>query len=134
MDLQKKLTVGFSRLNKKLDKLRDIERLQRIIQPFLFTNRRKRLQSIIMPRINLHIIVKLHEFVEQAVIHTSRVSTKQICPSTFPNKKHGTRQLFLPINKQAHSVRSVPRSVNYFDVNGTDNYYVAVAYSHVGNS
>ena len=134
MDLQKKLTVGFSRLPQKLDKLLDTARLQRIIQPFLVTNRRKRLQSIIMPRINLHIIVKLHELVEQAIIHASSVSARQICPATFADEKRVASQQFLPINKKAHAVRSVPRSVNYFDVNGADNYDVAVAYSHVGNS
>ena len=87
-----------------------------------------------MTRINLHIIVKLHDFVEQAVIHASRVSSRQICPATFADEKRVASQQFLPINKQAHAVRRVPRSVNYFDVNGTDNYDVAVAYSHVGNS
>src|SRR3989339_1525791 len=134
MDLQKKLTVGFSRFPQKLDKLRNTARLQRIIQPFLFTNRRKRLQSIIMPRINLHITVKLHELVEQAIIHASRVPARQICPATFAHEKRVASQQFLPTNKKAHAVRRVPRSVDHLDANGTDNYHVAVAYSHVGNS
>src|SRR3989339_1386967 len=134
MDLQKKLTVGFSRLPQKLDKLLDTARLQRIIQPFLFTNRRKRLQSIIMPRINLHIIVKLHELVEQAIIHASSVSARQICPATFAHEKRVASQQFLPINKKAHAVRSVPRSVDHLYAKGADNYHVTVAYSHVGNS
>ena len=87
-----------------------------------------------MPRINLHIIVKLHDFVEQTIVHASRVSARQICPATFAHEKRVTRQQFLPINKQAHAVRSVPRSVDHLDSNGPDNYDVAVAYSHVWNS
>jgi hypothetical protein len=70
-------------------------------------------------RVDLDVIIKLHQFLKETVVHILDTSARKVCPAALSDEESVTGEQFV-VKEQTDAVWSVARCMDYVDADVAD--------------